>query len=79
MRHYGYGLQEGFLGMKSLNDAMEMYKKALDLGESEAMVHFGVGLEKGFLGHKDLTDAIKYYKKASDLGHTVAIFNYVFL
>lgn len=62
MYDMGEGVEQNY------TKAMELYKKAIDLGNEIAIFNLGLMYEYGKGIEKNIDNAIKYYKEAADMG-----------
>ena len=60
---------------KDMAKAIELYRKAADLGNTEAMVSLGFAIYHGNGIPKDYAKAAELWQKAADMGHTGAMNN----
>ena len=61
---------------QDLQKANNYFKKAADLGNTDAMVNYGDNLMSGIGTKVDSRKAVKYIKKAADLKNDKGLFNY---
>jgi uncharacterized protein len=72
-RILGTAYMAGELGLKPNGElGKSWFLKAIENGNTDAMVHLGSMLSKGELINKDETEALKLYRKASDEGNHAA-------
>jgi TPR repeat protein len=60
---------------KNLVAAMDMFRKAADLGEADATASVGVMFERGHGVAQDQKVACEWYTKAASLGSAIAMHN----
>jgi TPR repeat protein len=71
-RFYESNFDKGRIGYTML-DAIEMYKKAVDLGHAESAFKIATFYMRGKGVEKDVNEAFRWYRKASKLGHKIAV------
>lgn len=64
---HGQGIEQDYA------QALEWYRKAADLGETDAMINIGSMYLYGQGVEQDYTQALEWYEKAADLGYTDAM------
>jgi hypothetical protein len=69
----GWLYQNGWGTERNHEKAVELYKKAADLGNSDAQANLGAMLENGWGIKKDLSMAIFWYRKSAKQGDTDAL------
>ena len=57
---------------KSIQEAIDYFKKSADLGYVNAMYSYGSYI-------KNFTESVKYFKKSADLGHAYSMNNYAYM
>jgi tetratricopeptide (TPR) repeat protein len=60
---------------KSTEKAVELYERAIELGDARAMVNLALWYENGEGVAKNFEKAVELYQRATDLGNASAMFN----
>lgn len=73
MYHVGHGVEQDY------DKALEWYKKAADLGNTNAMCNIGFMYGEGLGVEQDYDKVMEWYEKAADLGYPSAMYSIGFM
>ena len=75
MRDLAYHYQKGYGTAIDLNKSFQLYKKAAESGNSNALADIGLFYSKGIHVKKNINKAIENYLIAADKGNSFALYN----